>query len=698
MRLLEAGDSYIDRGSGADSWTVGNSGIRFSVLLNKDRTLTVQQIASPKTGRNWLTGPVPDLSVNLAGTVRQLGARDFKFDDAEANPRENGVELLLHFHNDDDHVRITRHYACYPDSPIIESWTTYETSDSRALQIRDLNAFDLTLRSGTIRWLTGLQTADEDGGSFTLKSNDLQDPLDLGSTRRATEQSVPWFLLDDGGSEQFFGGLLWPGAWSAHFERQSTSTHATFGLTSFNTTVGPTPLDTPHGYVGLTDNTAKSVGEATRVFINSAVRHGRSYSPLVMYNTWFAYGTDINEASMIHEMDAAADLGVELFVVDAGWYRAGSDPSDFTTGIGVWEADPDRFPSGLSALSDHAHTLGMKFGIWVEPERVDLKTVGKAGLARERWLATQSGRYDPAKTNATADSAQLCLASTEAREWILGRLSALIDAAHPDYLKWDNNFWVNCTRSGHGHSSDDGNFTHVSALQQLLGTLRERYPDLLIENCSGGGNRLEPSMLAYSDTAWMDDRSSSAPHVRHNLEGLSTLMPPATLLSFVFGNEWETDDDSIDLPMAFRSRMPGILGMTWRSDELNDESRAGMRQEIDTYKALRDALPDQSARLLSLQVDDDPSGGWDALQASSTTTGNAAIFAFENPGAGETTTVHPQALGSDTLYDVVSVDVGSIGQARGDELMSSGITIFSSPGSRAHVLQIRPVASSVAAP
>ena len=66
--------------------------------------------------------------------------------------------------------------------------------------------------------------------------------------------------------------------------------------------------------------------------------------------------------------------------------------ADFTTGIGVWEADPDRFPSGLSALSDHAHELGMKFGIWVEPERVDLKTVGKAGLAKERWLATQSGR------------------------------------------------------------------------------------------------------------------------------------------------------------------------------------------------------------------------------------------------------------------------------------------------------------------
>ena len=101
------------------------------------------------------------------------------------------------------------------------------------------------------------------------------------------------------------------------------STTARFGLTSFSTTVGATPLDTPHGYVGVADTATRSVAEATRVFIDSAVRQGRPYSPLVTYNTWFSYGTAINEESMIHEMDAAADLGVELFVVDAGWYKSG---------------------------------------------------------------------------------------------------------------------------------------------------------------------------------------------------------------------------------------------------------------------------------------------------------------------------------------------------------------------------------------
>ena len=260
---------------------------------------------------------------------------------------------------------------------------------------------------------------------------------------------MPWFLLDDGGSEQFFGGLLWPGAWSAHFERQSTSTHATFGLTSFSTTVGPTPLDTPHGYVGLTDNTAKSVGEATRVFINSAVRHGRSYSPLVTYNTWFAYGTDINEASMIHEMDAAADLGVELFVVDAGWYRAGKQSGgfhDWYRGVGGRPRSVSIRPVGVQQIT-RTH-LGMKFGIWVEPQRVDLRDGRQSGPGPR---AVAGNPVRPVRSREDQRPPRIPLSSAwraprRASRFLVAS-SALIDAAHPDYLKWDNNFWVNCTRS-----------------------------------------------------------------------------------------------------------------------------------------------------------------------------------------------------------------------------------------------------------
>jgi len=95
---------------------------------------------------------------------------------------------------------------------------------------------------------------------------------------------------------------------------------------------------------------------------------------------------------------------VELFVVDAGWYQgAGNNGQyDFTSGLGSWTVDPDRFPSELNGFSDQAHALGMKFGLWIEPERVALSTVGLEGLAQEEWLGTQDGSYGTAGARRSA--------------------------------------------------------------------------------------------------------------------------------------------------------------------------------------------------------------------------------------------------------------------------------------------------------
>src|SRR5207237_6367330 len=99
----------------------------------------------------------------------------------------------------------------------------------------------------------------------------------------------------------------------------------------------------------------------------------------------------------------------------------------------------------------------------------------------------------------------------------------------------------------HSHGSTDGNFAHVHGLYAMLATLRERYPELLIENVSGGGNRLDVGMLRYTDVAWMDDRTAPSVHVRHNIEGLSAVFPPAYLLSFVTDQDAEPLHDAPDL-------------------------------------------------------------------------------------------------------------------------------------------------------
>src|SRR5204862_4697919 len=108
---------------------------------------------------------------------------------------------------------------------------------------------------------------------------------------------------------------------------------------------------------------------------------------------------------------------------------------------------------------------------------------------------------------------QICLASAAGRQWLLDKVTGLIDEVQPDYLKWDNNMWINCDREGHGHGSTDGNFAHVHGLYQTLAELRDRYPDLIVENVSGGGNRLDLGMLRYTAVAWMDARTAPSVHV-----------------------------------------------------------------------------------------------------------------------------------------------------------------------------------------
>src|SRR5262249_16154349 len=157
--------------------------------------------------------------------------------------------------------------------------------------------------------------------------------------------------------------------------------------------------------------------------------------------------------------------------------------------------------------------LGLKFGIWVEPEHVALDVLGRVDGLREDWLATSDGTYHDNR------SAQICLGSAAARAWLQVQLFALLDEARADDLKWDNNFWINCQRPGHADGAGDGNFAHVSGLYEMLQAIRTRYPDLIIENVAGGGRRLDLGMLRYTDVAWMDDRSAPSVHVRHNLEG-----------------------------------------------------------------------------------------------------------------------------------------------------------------------------------
>jgi alpha-galactosidase len=388
-------------------------------------------------------------------------------------------------------------------------------------------------------------------------------------------------------------------------------------------------------------------------------------------------------------MRHAAAAGVELFMIDAGWYAGPDGQWDYALGLGNWVPDPERFPSGLGVLTDYAHALGMKVGIWVEPERVDLATVGGPGLARERFLATKGGRYHPDMVNSHASAAQICLGDAEAREWLFQQLAQLIDSARPDYLKWDNNFWINCDRPGHGHGTTDGNFAHVKGLYTLLAALRERYPDLSIENCASGGNRLDPGLIQFTETAWMDDVTAPSSHVRHNLEGLGTIFPPAYLLSFVTDGNGESLLDASDRALEFRSRMPGMLGLTWRSSELDDDALAEIASEIATAKAIRAAVPAAASFMLTDQAHADGSGDFDAVQLFSPAARTSAVFVYAGDGV-DAFTVRLKGLEPGTRYLLSTVWGRELAEMTGADLMTTGVQVVNTSDSGAQILLLTP--------
>ena len=252
---------------------------------------------------------------------------------------------------------MTRHYAIVPGSPTFEVWNTYVPTSGDVV-LSDLNAVQLTVGAGTVRYLSGLlgDSADVAGDNpFTLQEQQLTNGqhFAIGAQGRASEQNVPWFAID-GGQDEFYAALMWSGAWSLVIDRNSTGLAFSFGLATMKTTTSEA-IDGPHAVFGVVPGGLAEATAALRSYVLEGIRAGRPLASLVTYNTWFAFGTEIDESSLLAEMERAAALGVELFVVDAGWYdgAGAAGPMDFDSGLGSWTADPVRFPNGLEAAARH---------------------------------------------------------------------------------------------------------------------------------------------------------------------------------------------------------------------------------------------------------------------------------------------------------------------------------------------------------
>ncbi|MEU1618434.1 alpha-galactosidase [Streptomyces sp. NPDC005722] len=221
--------------------------------------------------------------------------------------------------------------------------------------------------------------------------------------------------------------------------------------------------------------------------------HPRRPRPVIL-NSWEAVYFDHDRERLLRLADRAAEVGVERFVLDDGWFHGRRSDR---AGLGDWTVDREVWPAGLAPLADHVRSLGMEFGLWVEPEMVNLDS----DLAREHpdWvLAPASGAGPAARQQHVLDLSHPGVAAH-----LLGALDALVEEYGIAYLKWDHNREVHEAVSG--PADRPAARAQVEALYRLLDTLRQRHPALEIESCASGGGRVDLGILARTDRVWASD-------------------------------------------------------------------------------------------------------------------------------------------------------------------------------------------------
>jgi alpha-galactosidase len=354
-------------------------------------------------------------------------------------------------------------------------------------------------------------------------------------------------------------------------------------------------------------------------------------------------------------------MGLEAFVIDAGWYEGSPAIADFSFGLGTWRENRAKFPSGLAAFSEYVHSKGMKFGLWVEPERVDMDYVLKQHEIPLEWLAP--GADQPRELpEGAAWTAQVCLGNPQAREWIKGWLSRLIRDYQIDWLKWDNNIWMSCDQPD---LPGRRNYDHIKGLYEILDYLRAEFPTLIIENCASGGNRMDYALMRRTDIAWLSDETDPSYRVRYHVFGASYVFPPEYLNSFIVESWFEpleiAQNDNAILRGWLRSRMLGAVGVSVTTLGWSDEFRNAVALEIQRYKSVRDImaqgrqyrlLPQSDLSLPLLEPPTEP----DAIEFFDAASQRGAVFLFRGTVPWTERRVVLRGLSPNQVYDIHSAD------------------------------------------
>jgi alpha-galactosidase len=653
--VLPGAQSYFD--SQANRWTI--SGTRSSVTfrLTENGAFIAESLQDLQSGDFWLAAGQKSAPIRMqAGNDVYDSDRMYALVNHYVTQLTSGagIRQTIVLQDLQNTAQMTFTVDVYDDQPVIRFRTRYRNLTGSTAFVTAVNMVPWTF-ADLHRRFTALRVNQWSATARPEDFEPLQTVLDLNGspvqlTSGARGQQCGWLALRDGEARGLFAGWEFDGRTKASMRQDGTNgfVEISASILDLHHPVAPgEEFATPAGFVGLFHGDFDEAGYRTQRFAEAVLAKPAPNAsfPYVSWDSW-GYEQNVNEDILRQNADLAAKAGVELFVVDLGWAR----------GIGDWYADPQKFPSGLGALGDYVHSLGMKFGLHFALAEAD----ANSPVLRDNpdWTASVSDGYHGA--------ASLCLAHQPARDWVVQQAVRLIDEYRVDWILQDGeNMVKECTKSTHTHDPADSNYANsVNGLNATIQAIQTARPNVLWENCENGGNMMTFNMVKMYVTSITNDASGSLAS-RRAVYGATYPFPPR------YAERYMSGDEGLNPYVTHSYRFGGNWAIMNRLTDLSVDQLGFLGQEIAHYKDGRAEI----SRGKVFHHAAPSTNSTDAIQSYDPETDSAIAVVTRAESAGPQYIFRPKGLDADQRYTVFFDIDPNVYSMSGAQLMANGVRV-----------------------
>ena len=311
---------------------------------------------------------------------------------------------------------------------------------------------------------------------------------------------------------------------------------------------------------------------------NYGVWHGHTYAPTLL-NSWEGAYFTFDAKTLTEMIDDAADMGLEMFVLDDGWFGNKYPRNDSNAGLGDWQVNAKKLPEGIDYIASYAHQKGMKFGIWIEPEMVN----PRSELAEKHpdWIVKAGNREIPRMRNQWL----LDLSNPKVQDFVFSVFDNTMKLSpNIDYIKWDANRHVENAGSEYLPEDKQSHFwiDYTQGFYKVMERIRAKYPDVLIQACASGGGRVEFGAMKYFNEVWTSDNTEALSRTRIQY-GTSLFYPATVMGSHVSATPNHQTGNITPIKFRFDIACAGRLGMELQPKRMDDAEKRFARKAVASY-------------------------------------------------------------------------------------------------------------------